>query len=262
MRILTTILLCGTAAFAADLKLPKADAVLDRYIEVTGGKANYEKVTTEFATGSVEFVGKNIKGTLTMYRSMPANMKMVMEIAGLGKIEDGVTDGIAWSKSAIQGPRIKDSEEKATALRAASINAEVNWRDHYEKVENEALDLVEGRPVYRIKMTPKEGQVTTRFYAKDSGLLVRTKGKTKSPMGSFDVETTVGDYRKEGGLIVPHQMRQKVAGQELLMVFDNIKFNAPIPEGALVTPEEIKTLAANPPAAAPGTTPAPVAPPK
>ena len=195
----------------------------------------------------MEFVGKNIKGNLTMYRSAPGNMKMIMEIPGIGKIEDGVTDGIAWSKSAIQGPRVKDGEEKATAMRAAMTDAEVNWRDHYEKVENEALDLVEGRPAYRIKVTPKEGQVSTRFYAKDSGLLVRTKGKTKTSMGDFEIETTVGDFRKEGDILVPHQMRQKVAGQELLMVFDSIKFNVPIAEGVLTTPEEIKTLAANPP---------------
>ena len=46
------VVLATGARLAAD-DLPKADTILDKYIEATGGKAAYEKNHTEVSTGSM-----------------------------------------------------------------------------------------------------------------------------------------------------------------------------------------------------------------
>ena len=56
-------------ATAAEEDLPKAEVILDKYVEVTGGRAAYEKVQTQITTGTMEFVGKGIKASLTSYKA-------------------------------------------------------------------------------------------------------------------------------------------------------------------------------------------------
>src|SRR5437763_6729311 len=97
----------GLTAFAADDALPKAETILDRFIEVTGGKAAYQKRKTEIANGTLEFTAQGLKGTLTRYSADPDKSYSALDIEGVGKIEMGSGGGIAWEKSAILGPRLK-----------------------------------------------------------------------------------------------------------------------------------------------------------
>src|SRR5437868_1699770 len=106
-------LLSGLTAFAADEALPKAETILDRFIEVTGGKAAYLKRKSEVATGILEFPAQGLKGTMMRYSADPDKSYSSLDIDGVGKIEMGSTDGIAWEKSAILGPRVKSGDEKA-----------------------------------------------------------------------------------------------------------------------------------------------------
>ncbi len=79
--------------FGQDEPLPKAETILDRYVEVTGGKAAYDKRTNEVATGTLEFKAQGLKGSVTRYSAVPAEEYLVMEIDGVGKIESGMDKG-------------------------------------------------------------------------------------------------------------------------------------------------------------------------
>lgn len=234
----------GMAAplLAADEPLPKAEAIIEKYLEVTGGKALYEKHHSEVSTGSMEFVGKGIKGTLTSYRAAPNKSYMVIEIAGIGKIEEGSDGQVAWSRSAMQGPRLKEGEEKAVAMRSSVFNAELHWRDHYKKAEATGVEDVDGQPCYKVVMTPNEGSPVTRFYHKKSSLIVKMVMTLKNPMGEFPVETLIGDYRKEGDILMPHKMQQKAAGQEIAITLDSVKHNVEIPKDRFDLPDDVKAL--------------------
>jgi hypothetical protein len=50
-----------TLARAAD-DLPKAETILDKYVEATGGKAAYEKHHTEIAKGTLRNGGHGLQG--------------------------------------------------------------------------------------------------------------------------------------------------------------------------------------------------------
>src|SRR5213592_4738942 len=95
------ILLCWAALLVAGAlpaadELTKADTILDKYIEATGGKAAYEKRHTEVSTGTLEIVGKGIKGTITSYRSEPNKSLTEVDIQGIGKVTEGTDGTIAW----------------------------------------------------------------------------------------------------------------------------------------------------------------------
>src|SRR5438270_2865659 len=95
----------GACLMAAD-ELPKAETILDKYIEVSGGKAAYQKIHSEISSGSMQIAG--MKATATIYRAEPDKNYTEIELTGIGKIQQGSDGKVAWSNSAMQGPHIKE----------------------------------------------------------------------------------------------------------------------------------------------------------
>ncbi len=226
---------------AQDEPLPKADTILDRYVEVTGGKAAYEKRKNEVATGIVEFKAQGLKGTVTRYSAEPAQEYVIMEIDGVGKMESGMDHGVAWDKNAMLGPRIKTGEEKAQALREG-INASLRWRDFYPKVETTGTETIDGELCYKVVLTPKEGYPETMYFQKKSGLAVKTTIVSVSPMGETPVEMLAGDYKSFGGVLAPTKITTKAAQMEFTITMQDAKTNQQLPPDRFDPPAEVKAL--------------------
>lgn len=241
-KLALALLLTSTPFFAADEALPKADTILDRFVEVTGGKAVFEKHHNEVMHGTLDFTGKGVKGTLTVYQAEPAKIRAVIEIAGIGKIDSGSNGEVAWESSALQGPRIKSGAEKADTFRDATFNAALNWRSLFGKAETTGVETVEGHDCYKVVLTPKEGNPTTEFYDKKSGLLIKTATTRATPMGDISAEVFADDYRKEGEIIAAHKLTNKFAGQEFQITVESVQFNTEIPAAEFDLPDDIKAL--------------------
>ncbi len=228
---------------AAD-PLPKGEAILDKYIEVTGGKAAYEKKRTEVSTAVMEFIGKGVKANMTSYHAEPNHSYLVVEIEGIGKMEEGTDGSVVWERSALKGPRVKTGEERAVSLRASSIHHDTRWREFFQKVECTGVEPIDGHVCYRVVMTPKDGQPETRYYDKQSYLLVRTNMIMKTEMGEIPAESSVGDYRTVDGVLTPFLVKQKVLGQEFTVTLQSMKTNVEIPKERFALPDDVKALAA------------------
>jgi hypothetical protein len=235
------ILLSAAALYAAD-DLPKGDTIVDKYVEVTGGKAAYEKVKSEIDTGTMTLGAMGLKGAMMVYSQAPDKRLVEVNIEGVGKILDGVNGDLAWSMNAMQGPRIKEGDEKAEALRQNRHNGDVTWREMYKSAENKGVEAVDGKDCYKVEMTSKDGKVSTRWYDKKTGLMMKMSSVSKTPMGEMQAEVFADDYRKEGDLLMPHKMLTKVAGQELVMTIDKVEQNVEIPKDKLEPPAEVKAL--------------------
>lgn len=240
--IFAALLGASSFVFAQDEPLPKAETILDRYVEVTGGKAAYDKRTNEVATGTLEFKAQGLKGSVTRYSAAPAEEYLVMEIDGVGKIESGMDKGVVWEKNLMLGPRIKSGTERAQALREGTFNAAAHWREFYPKVETTGTETIDGELCYKVVLTPKEGNPETTYYQKKSGLAVKTTTIAVSPMGDMPLEAISADYRNFGGVIVATKMTQKVAGQEFTITIQDVKVNQALPPDRFDPPAEIKAL--------------------
>src|ERR1700730_15975842 len=205
-KLALALLFSSVPLFCADEALPNAETVLDRSIEVTGGKATFEKRHNEVMRVSMEFTGRGIKGTMTVYQAEPDKNIAIIEIEGIGKIESGSNGEIAWENSALQGPQTKQGEDKAGSLRDGTFNAALNWRKLYTKAETAGAETVEGHECFKVVLTAKEGKPTTEFFDKKTGLLVKTMVTRNTPMGEISAEVIADDYRKEGDAVVPHKM--------------------------------------------------------
>jgi len=243
IRIATpAILLLAAGAFAADDIKP--EAILDKFVEVTGGRAAYEKIKTEMATGTVEVMG--MSGTLTSYKAAPDKSYSLVDFsAGPGKFEEGTNGNVAWAMDGMQGSRIKDGDERAAALRNGALNVETHWRDFYKNAELTGTEDVNGKACYKVLLTPKDGAAETRYYDKSSSLLVKVVMPVTTPDGAATAEITLSDYRDEDGILSPHSIAQKLPSVEIAVKIQSVKHNTDMPAGRFDLPAEIKALTAD-----------------
>ncbi|MBV8820359.1 MAG: hypothetical protein JO022_18510 [Acidobacteriaceae bacterium] len=231
----------GVAAAHAD-DLPKGETVLDRFVEVTGGKAAYEKLHNEVTKGHIEFVGKGIKGTIVSYHAEPNKDYTIAELEGVGKIESGNDGEVLWEKSAITGARVKAGEEREEAMRVGTFNPHINWRKMYVTAETVGLENAEGVECYKVVLTPPDGATVTQYFSKKSGFLVKSSSIHKTQMGDIPADSVTKDYKESSGVLVPFTLVNRFAGQEIQVVLDSVEFNADMKDSTFNLPDEIKAL--------------------
>jgi hypothetical protein len=235
-------LLLALALVCSAQSLPTAESVLDRYVQVTGGKVAYENHKTEILIGTIAFPSQGLKGKLTRYSAAPDKERSIMELDALGKIESGVHNGYPWENSVILGPRIKAGEEREQSLTEARFNGPIEWRKIYSKVETKGTATINGEECYEVILTPNKGRPEHQFFSRKSGLLLRTTMTAASQMGDVDVEVNVSDYKNFGGILFPTRSSQKAGGQEIEITVEKISINEDIPASTLEPPEDVAVI--------------------
>lgn len=243
IREIVLALCAGVAAFAQNGDpLPTGEQVFDRYVEVTGGKAAYEARKTEYAKGTISMPAANIEGTFEAWSQAPDQAVQILQMPGIGKMQIGSNGANAWELSEVMGPRLKDGEEKADAVREAIFNLPIQWRKIFTKVETSGVEDVEGAACYKVIATTPAGRTETWFFDKSSGLAVLSKRTALTSMGPMAADSFTKEYKKFGGVLQPTLVIIKTAGQEMQLKFDQIEQNIEIPAGRFDPPAEIQQL--------------------
>jgi hypothetical protein len=245
-KLALALLLTSLPLLPADEGLPKAESILDHWVEATGGRAAWEKRRNVIEHGVIDFTGRGLKGTLTIYQAAPDKNVEIIELEGIGQIESGSNGDVAWENSALQGPRIKQGIERTNALRDGSFNSQLYWQKLYAKVDTAGAETVNGHECYKIVLTPGEGQPTTEFFDKKSGLLVKTMATRTSQLGDISGEILYDDYRKDGEVLAPHRMINRFAQQEFQIQIQNVESNVDLPKDRFDLPAEVQALLTKP----------------
>lgn len=224
--------------------LPSGEQLMEKYIEATGGRAAHENVKSNMSEGTFEMPAMGIKGTIKLWQAAPNLMYTEVDIEGFGKSVEGSTGEVVWENSSMMGPRVKTGEERDIGLRAATLHADLKWRDIFEKVEVIGVEKVDDKECYKVIRTPKVGKPETAYYDKETNLPVKVEMIVATAMGELPSTQFISDYKEVGGLLVPHTIRQQMMGQEQLIKFTSVNVNADIPEGRFDPPDAIKQLLA------------------
>ena len=226
----------------ATATIPRAEVVLDQYVEATGGKAAYEKFTNRVSTGTLDIVGANLKGTIKVTHTSPNKLVSVTELGPIGTTRQGTDGEVAWEISTISGERILEAEERDAFILQAVFNGEIRWKDRYEKVESVGVEDVEGKPAVKLVLTPKSGKPLIEYYDLKTHLLVKQVIKTKGPMGEISIDQYPGNYRKIDGVLMPLSLKQKVLGQEMVLNFTDVSHNVKLADNTFALPKEIVSI--------------------
>ncbi len=245
---------------AAKPSLPDAAVILDKYIEVTGGKAAYEKVYNRVSKSRLVFVGMGVESAVATYSAKPNKSYTKIESDVMGNAEYGTDGNITWYLSGSTGPLIEEGKAREAFLRSATFNSVLYWRKLYKKAECVGEEVINGKKCFKIVMKPSEDNPETFYYDRESNLLVKIK-KTRlsSHMGSMPIEMFLSDYKRVDNILIPHKIKQvfKQCGntRELLFVAEKIEHNVKIAGDIFNPPEEIQSLAKKGAAHGPGRKP-------
>ena len=228
------------APAAAKAALPTAESILDKYIEVSGGKDAYKKMKNTVLKGSMDMMG--MRAEVTIYKAEPNLTLTEVNIPDMGKMQEGFDGKNGWSYNPMQGPSIKQGKAAEDAKAGADFREE-EWNTRYSKIETVGIETVAGEECYKVAITHKNGTPMTNFYSKKSGLLIRTDATAVTPMGEIEGQVVFKDYRKVGDLVLlPFQIVNSAAGMSMTMTFSEIKINVDLPKSTFEPPAEVKAL--------------------
>jgi hypothetical protein len=238
--------LFGPAAWAQPGDLPKAESILDRYVEVTGGEAAYKRMKNYRMAGTYELPAQNIRFEMTSKAAAPDKLIVELNSDAMGKVVQGTNGASAWEITQMMGPRLLEGAELAEFQREATFNGPLHWRQMYEKVECTAEEEVDGKPAHKVVLTPKEGKPVTQFFDKESGLLVRQDMVAATHMGEIPVTIRLLEYKEFDGVRMPAVTTQNMTGMQIKITVTELESNVQFEENAFEMPAEVKALQQTP----------------
>jgi outer membrane lipoprotein-sorting protein len=250
------------AAWADETSEKQGAAIMDKYVEATGGKAAYDGIKTRMIRSEVTLPGGGERGTMEVYTQAPNKFRATIGTV-MGPMERGSDGEVVWVQPPHDEPRILEGAARVSVIRSITQDRFGQWRKSYRKADYIGDEDLDGTKCAKVVLThiPLDAQVeespVTVLVARDTGLIVMwtSEMKEQRPTESgapVDVQVLVtahlGNYRKEGSILVPHSMRvvysvgegDEAMTQESSVTVKEMKFNQEIPAEKFVLPEAVQ----------------------
>jgi outer membrane lipoprotein-sorting protein len=243
---------------AAALSAQTVDELIAKNIAARGGREKLKSVQSMRITGKM-VMGQGMEAPFTMEMSRPHNVRRDFTFQGMtgSMAYDGKS---GWQVMPFMGK--KDPEPmSADDLKEIQEEADLDgplfdYKDKGNQVEYLGKADVEGSPAHKLKLTLKNGDMTTIYLDADSYLEIKEEAKRNMRGQMMDMEETIGNYKQVEGLTVPFTMDQKIKGAPSgqTLTFDKIELNVKVDADRFAMPAVKKEPA-------PATPPTPPKPP-
>lgn len=195
--------------------LPTVDEVIDHYLSAIGGRGALEKLNSRVSRGSVELQSMGLTGTAEIYELAPDKSTMIINVDGMGTIQQTYDGTVAWLQDPLDG-YIRFAPTTAARIRNDTLfQRELRFREINSGLKVVKKDRVDNREVFVLSSTSSLGEFW--YFDVETGLLLR-KGNT-----SYD------DYREVDGVKLPFKVTDNTSyGFGVVVRLEEIKHNVPI----------------------------------
>lgn len=245
--------LLGLAA-GAFLALPASaqtvDEIIAKNVDARGGLDKLKSVKTMRMSGKMT-VGPGIEAPISMEMKRPNNVRMEITFQGNTGVQayDG-KDG--WAISPFSGkkePEPMSADDLKEAEEQADMDGPlVDYKAKGHAVELVGKEKVEGSEVYKIKVALKNGDTRYLYIDADSFLEIKSESKRTVRGSEVELETTIGDYKEVGGLLVPHSFQSGAKGrpEKQNITVDKVELNPALDDTRFKMPASPKPEAPKP----------------
>jgi len=197
-----------------DPAMPSVKSILEKYVEASGGKSAFEKITSRVSRGTVEITALGMTGTAEFDEQSPNKSSLIIEAPGLGIMQRTFDGSQAWLQDPVQG-FIRFTGPGLELVRTAAVfNRQTKLKELYPSAGLIGKEKLNGKDAYVVQMDYERW-----FFDAEGGLLLR-KGNTY-----YD------DYREVDGLKLPFRIREDVySGVGLVYQLTEVKHNVKIDE--------------------------------
>ncbi len=243
LLILAFLTATAADAVAQEKKLPTAEEVIARYVEVTGGIEKYKSIKTLYQSGTMSIPAVGINGTMELRVESPNKLLINADMGAAGSETSGSDGETVWSESTI-GTRILSGKERDQVLMEADFRRFYDPAKVYKSLKVVGTEDVDGDECYKLEVVKQSGDSQFEFYSAKTGLQVKSESNVQSPMGAINIESTIVEYQDVDGIKFPKKVNQKFVQQGMVMEidFDKVEFNQEFEAGTFDLPEEIKKM--------------------
>lgn len=227
-----------------EASLPSARAVLDKYIEASGGREAFTKKKSVLIKGKTEVAGKDLGGSMTLATAAPDKLLLVVDMAGI-VVKSGYDGKVGWQVNPLTGPALMEGNELRDMAREADFYSVLHAEDKFKSTENLGKVQFEGEECYKLKLVYKDGADVLEFYSVKTGLQIGFTGTQESSFGAITATSVNNEFKKFGDLLLPSKVTQKMSGLAQTMTIETMEFDS-VPDSTFELPAEIKALLAAP----------------
>jgi len=263
MKIRLAISVLAACALAASTPAQTVDGIIAKNLAARGGIAKMRAIRSMVLTARLATPDGG-QGSLTVRLLRPNRIREEVIFSAMNSTRafDGQS---AWLHSR------ENNREDVRPLTGGDLD---NLQDEAEngidgpladhaskgnKVELVGTEQLEGKPCYKLKITLHSGHIQFQYLDAKTFLEIREEIVRTVDGQDTVIEETVGDYRREGGILFAHSFVSGVVGspQRTTLTIDKFDLNPPVDKALFQMPKPGESGSAAPhpsffPAALPG----------
>jgi carboxyl-terminal processing protease len=203
--------------------LPSVDEIVDHYVRTIGGQEALEKLTSRVSLGTVELQSMGLNGTAEIYEQAPNKSTLIINVEGLGTIQQ-TFDGVnAWLQDPLEG-YIKFAPAAVAKIENQSdFHRELHLRKLNPGLIVIGKEKLGNSEAFVLQSLSSPGAGEKWYFDTTTGLLLR-KGNI-----SYD------DYREVDGVKLPFKVTDDSSyGFGVVVRLSEIKHNVAIDQSKFV----------------------------
>jgi zinc protease len=223
------------AAPANAAALPSADQILDHYLQASGGRDAWKKLTTRVSKGTIDVPAMNMSGTLELTEKAP-NLTLAVVSIGGAAFRQAFDGKVGWSDDPQNGLRELSGDELEETRRDADFAHPVNLHSLYKTFTVTGAEKIDDASVYVVEATPEVGGMEKMYFDAQTGLLVRTISQRHTPDGVSSIQIDLSDYRDVDGVKLPFSVHQAAGETAFTMKFEEVHHNVDVDNAQFAKP--------------------------
>jgi outer membrane lipoprotein-sorting protein len=233
-----TLILSLTFLFCVQASAQTVDELIKKSIDAQGGAEKLKAVKSIKVTGKV--IQQGIEIPITIQQKRPAMVRI--DVTFQGKTQTSAYDGeVGWKTNPFQGSpdpeKVAGDELKELQEQSDMDGPLVDYKAKGHTVELIGKEDMEGTPVYKLKLTLKNGDVRNIYLDAENSLPLKVNLKRKTPGGEIEADQYVGNYKQVNGVMTPFSIETKIGGQTVSQIaFDKFEMDVPIDDSVFKMP--------------------------
>lgn len=214
------------------------DALIAKNLAARGGAAKLRAIRSMVMTGTISFGDVSSPLTVKVLRPNRIREDFQVQETDVTRAYDGSS---GWERQGAAARSVVDGE--LNSLREEAANAIegplLDYAKKGSKAEFLGNDSVDGRPVYKVKITTRLGTSITQFLDAGTYLEIHEEIERSVDGKVTTIVEEVGDYREVDGVKFAHRFvsgtRENPAGSRLQI--DKMTLNVPVEESVFQKPQ-------------------------
>jgi outer membrane lipoprotein-sorting protein len=235
--IALTFLACAALSIPASAQ--NVDELIKKNLEARGGLEKLKGIKTMRLTGKFHTEGMNIPLVIQIKRPGSVRGDALFQGMALVRAYDGET---AWQINPLDG--VKEAEPMTAFDTKEMIDIGdldgplVDYKAKGNTVELAGKEELEASPVYKLKVTLKDGDVKYLYLDAQNYLELKETWKRKEDGKVTDVDTVYSDYKAVAGVMIAHSWETRVNGElDDQTSLEKIEVNVPVDDSIFKLPK-------------------------